>query len=203
MGNGKCRIHGGLTPTGIAHPNFKTGRYSKYLPAHILLDFQSAKTDPELVECRHELALIDSRMAQLAQRLQSGTDGELWTMLGWSFDTLATNFDSLVTEIKNDSLELRATAASLEDCRKVINDVRASDISWKEIYALLEQRRKLVETESKRLKDMQQMMTSEQAALLISAVAEVIKENVTDTAQRRRISEGITNLVVGRFGKAA
>jgi hypothetical protein len=130
-------------------------------------------------------------------------DKELWTMLGWSFDTLAENFDALVTEIESDSLELRATATALEDCRKVINNVRASENGWKEIYALLEQRRKLVETESKRLKDMQQMMTSEQAALLISAVADVIKQNVTDTEQRRRISEGITNLVVGRFGKAA
>jgi hypothetical protein len=32
MPNGRCRIHGGLSLGGIAHPNFKHGRRSKYFP---------------------------------------------------------------------------------------------------------------------------------------------------------------------------
>ena len=32
MPNGRCRIHGGLSLGGIAHPNFKHGGRSKYFP---------------------------------------------------------------------------------------------------------------------------------------------------------------------------
>jgi hypothetical protein len=32
MPNGRCRIHGGLSLGGIAHPNYKHGGRSKYFP---------------------------------------------------------------------------------------------------------------------------------------------------------------------------
>ena len=32
MPNGKCSVHGGKTPGGIASPHYRHGRYSQYLP---------------------------------------------------------------------------------------------------------------------------------------------------------------------------
>jgi len=29
MSNGRCRLHGGLTPRGLASPHFRHGRYSR------------------------------------------------------------------------------------------------------------------------------------------------------------------------------
>ncbi len=61
--------------------------------------------------------------------------------------------------------------------------------NWAEIMSLFEQRRKLVESESKRLKDSQQTITSEQFLTFIQFVLSVIKENVTDRQQLNKISE--------------
>lgn len=36
MGNGRCRMHGGKSLSGIAHPNYKHGRYSKVWLAQLL-----------------------------------------------------------------------------------------------------------------------------------------------------------------------
>lgn len=201
MSNGRCRFHGGLTPVGVASPNFKTGRYSKHLPLHLLADFEAAKNDPELVECRDELALVDSRMGQLAQRLQSGKDAEMWLTLSMHFSSFATGFDSLLSfiEIEDDDGQqaLRETTDALEACRGVVNEVRASEGTWREVYGVLEQRRKLVETESKRLKDMQQMITVERAMGLIAALADSIRRNVTDRKQLAAIQSDLIRLTAG------
>ncbi len=61
--------------------------------------------------------------------------------------------------------------------------------NWAEIMSLFEQRRKLVESESKRLKDSRQIITSEQFLTFIQFVLSVIKENVTDRQQLNKISE--------------
>jgi hypothetical protein len=199
MPNGRCRMHGGLSLVGVASPSFQTGRYSKYLPAHLLADYEAAKVDPALVECRDELALVDSRLGQLAQRLQSGKDADLWASLSFSFTTLAAGYDSLLSsiEVEGDEAEtaLRETTQALEACRSIINEVRASESTWREVYGVLEQRRKLVETESKRLKDMQQMMTSERAMVLLAAVVDTVRKHVTDPKQLSGISTDLRALV--------
>jgi hypothetical protein len=205
MPNGRCRMHGGATPAGIAHPNFQTGRYSKYLPAHLLADFQAAQSDPALVECRDELALIDSRLGQLAQRFQSGKDAELWAVLSMQFDFLATAFDALLSAVKPEGNEaeaaVREASGALEGCRSVISEVRASESTWREVYGVLEQRRKLVETEAKRLKDMSQMITAEKAMVLISQLAGIVKRHVTDREQLAAISRELIQLTAGDVGK--
>jgi hypothetical protein len=207
MPNGRCRMHGGASLSGIASPTFQTGRYSKYLPAHLLADFQSAQADPTLVECRDELALIDSRLGQLAQRFQSGKDAELWAVLSMSFDTLATSFDALLSAVEPEGDEaetaVREATGALEGCRSVIHEVRASESTWREVYGVLEQRRKLVETESKRLKDMQQLITVERAMGLIAALADSVRRNVTDRKQLAAIQSDLIRLTTGAANQEA
>jgi hypothetical protein len=201
MRNGRCRLHGGATPAGLASPNFQTGRYSRYLPAHLLADFEAAKSDVELNECRDELALLDARMGQLAQRLQSGKDADMWALLCMQFTDLASGFDSFLSLIKPESdaqkTAIKETTQALESCRLTMNEVRASESTWREMYALVEQRRKLVETESRRLKDMQQLITVERAMGLISALADSVRRNVTDRKQLAAIQSDLLRLTAG------
>jgi hypothetical protein len=201
MHNGRCRLHGGASLAGIASPTFKSGRYSKYLPLHLLSDFKEAKDDPELVECRDELALIDARLCQLAQRFQSGKDAEMWAVLGMQFDLLATAFDALLSAVEPETeaaeSAVREAAGALEGCRSVVGEVRASESTWREVYGVLEQRRKLVETESKRLKDMSQVITAERAMTLILSLAAVVKKHVADPKQLAAISAELIQLTAG------
>src|SRR5437667_9187740 len=86
MENGRCRMHRGKAVKGIAHPNFKTGKYSKYLPERMLARYQEAQSDPNLIELRGEVALTDTFLADQLSKLDRGESGELWERLQDAFN---------------------------------------------------------------------------------------------------------------------
>lgn len=146
MANGRCRLHGGATPAGIASANFRHGRYSKDLPARLAARFTEAQADPELLSLRAEIALIDART------------------------------NELLAGIGSDS-------------------VRAAQV-WPEIMAGFEQRRKLVGSEIRRLKEMQQMVTAEQAAVLIAALTDAVRKCVHDPGTLAAIASEFSRLTM-------
>ncbi|MSQ94258.1 MAG: hypothetical protein EXR98_06840 [Gemmataceae bacterium] len=74
-----CFHHGGATPSGIASASFKTGRYSKDLPPPIAGRYQQALENREdLLKLYDEIALLDTRIAELCQNLESGERGTVW-----------------------------------------------------------------------------------------------------------------------------
>lgn len=138
MPNGRCRLHGGKSPSGIAHPGFKTGRYSKDIPTRLSKGYQAALSDPDLLQLNDEIRLTDSLMSELLERFDS---------------------DSTTHRI--------------------------------ELSTLIEQRRRLVESEGKRLAAMQQLITVERALTLIGRITEAVLRHVDDPAARQAIARDI------------
>lgn len=122
MPNGRCRLHGGRTPAGVASPHFKTGRYSKVLPARLLERYQTALADPDLLAMHDEIALLDAQLQEIV----------------------------------------------------------AGDPDWETVVLLVEQRRRLVESERKRLIDLQQVVTAGEAVALATQLIDVVRRHVTD-----------------------
>jgi hypothetical protein len=81
-GRDVCRFHGGKVPRGPALPQFRHGRYSRFLPSRLAATYQTAAKDPELLSLRRELALVDARLDDLLQRVDTGESGALWAPLG-------------------------------------------------------------------------------------------------------------------------
>ena len=52
--------------------------------------------------------------------------------------------------------------------------------AWADIFTAVEQRRRLVESERKRMVEQQQYVTAEQAMLLVSALIDVVTKHVRD-----------------------
>jgi hypothetical protein len=55
MPNGRCRLHGGLTPSGLASACYKHGRRSKwraFLPNNLRQGYDAAMNDPDLLSLR-------------------------------------------------------------------------------------------------------------------------------------------------------
>src|SRR5829696_9207702 len=67
-----CATHGVKTPRGLAAPNWRHGRYSKALPVGLQAAYERARTNPELIALRDELALLDTRLEQLIGGLAHG-----------------------------------------------------------------------------------------------------------------------------------
>lgn len=66
MPNGRCRMHGGATPAGIAHPSFRHGRHARRYPLSGCLEERYARhlNDLDYIALRDELALVSARIEE-------------------------------------------------------------------------------------------------------------------------------------------
>ena len=193
MPNGRCRMHGGMTPLGPAHGAYKHGRYSKLLPARLAARYEEALADDTLLELRSDVALLDVRISEALQRANAGEGGQLWPQLK---DALR-NFLKGLT--KRDSEGMRAPLQAMEH---LIERGAEETALWDEIVRLLEQRRKLVESERKRLVEMQQIITTEQAMTLLAVILDTIRRHVADRKALGAIGADLARLVASTAGDA-
>jgi hypothetical protein len=63
---GRCRMHGGKSLSGIAHPNYKHGRYSKVFLARLVGEFST--WDAEVLAGIAVEALEGGDLAELAEQ---------------------------------------------------------------------------------------------------------------------------------------
>lgn len=78
----RCRLHGGKSLSGSAHPKFKNGRYSKHLPKNLLQKFEESQSDKELLELSREISLIDAQIAHLLDELEGAAkkrEQQIWS----------------------------------------------------------------------------------------------------------------------------
>lgn len=68
-GRTTCLAHGGKTPRGAASPHFKTGRYSRSVPGHLVAAYEQALRDPTLTSLRDEIALTDALIGETLSQL--------------------------------------------------------------------------------------------------------------------------------------
>ena len=180
-------MHGGKSLRGLAATDQRANlRHSKYIPGRLLERYQTAAADSELLELRQEVALVDARLSDLLQRVDTGESGKLWA------DVFSTWEDMKTAVAAKDKKKQQQAAAKLD----ALISRGASDYqAWSEIQIIIEQRRKLVESERKRLVDMQQYITSQQAMTLVAAMIGIIKENVRDRDTLQNISTAVNGLV--------
>lgn len=189
MRGGRCRLHGGASLAGIASPTFRTGRHSKDLPAGLLDRYQLAHGDKTLIGLRDEVALVDARTGTLLQRL----DGTGAGAAGWK--SAAGHLTALKDAIAaggKDPAPFKAALAALDAC---IGKGIAEASLWTEILHLVNMRRKLVDTESRRLKTLHQMVTTDQAMAFVSALATSVREHVKDRKALAAIQSDIARLL--------
>jgi hypothetical protein len=186
MANGRCRLHGGKTPMGIASPHYKTGRYSKFIPARMIGRYEEARADGELLALREDISLVDARLSDLLSRVDTGESGALWRSL------MAARMEMLACRQASD---VKGQMAALNLIMELISQGHADYRAWGEVAAVLDQRRRLVESERKRLVEMQQMISSERMMVLLGAVVGVIQEHVHDRTTLSGITTGIQKLI--------
>lgn len=126
MLNGRCYRHGGATPRGMASANFVHGFRVRHLPPDLAQLTQDAKTDPELMQLRVDLATVEALLNTTTARLKDG----------------------------------RAVPLKTE----------------KRILELIESRRRLVETEAKRQRDLNLMVPGERFTAAMNAAANAIAQ---------------------------
>lgn len=173
-----CYHHGGKTPRGPALPQFKTGRYSKLLPSQLASSYRRAARDPNLLELRQDVALVDARIAQLVEGLSGGESGETWKRLGHAWNTMVRSQAARedLPALKQYLVEIGNLVA------RGAEGASAESAIWGDVTDLLHLRRRLVDSERKRLVDLQQMVDKQQLLVFVGLLFEVVSKHVADRA---------------------
>jgi hypothetical protein len=198
MANGRCRIHGGKSLSGIASPSFKNGRHSKYLPARLAGRYAEAVSDPDLLALRDDIGLLDTRIGQVVGALDTGESQESWSALFSLWSQLDQEMQTLLDEGETPESMERTVSALGETIKRGLSE----GYVWSEIRGLLKERASLVSTEQKRLVDMQQYVTTEQAMTFVGAVMASVRRHVSDTSALSSIAADITRFSLQSGGVA-
>jgi hypothetical protein len=189
MQNGRCRIHGGKSLSGVASPTFKTGRYSQHLPQELLTAYERSQSDPELLAVREDISLLDSLLISNLTRLETGESGKAW-------QTLIRLINQIDKAFANENYgEVMINVRMLRE----LADNRMEQFAVEEeIRSKLEQRRRLVESERDRLIKGKMVIEGDRAVVLISALLDSVKRNVTDRDTLSAIQSDFIRLTQGQ-----
>lgn len=132
-GRSTCRMHGGTTPRGPAHPSYKHGRFSKLLGDRD--DYAAALGDPAIDGFRETLALLDVRTFDLLEAAY-GPDGSGGLSVRRLRETWE-NVRAAWAEGDDDALAL-----ALNDHAEAMDGAGAADDAWAELASVLDTRRK-------------------------------------------------------------
>ncbi|MFN8565362.1 MAG: hypothetical protein U0703_27895 [Anaerolineae bacterium] len=155
MSNGKCRKHGGKTPSGIASPHFKTGMYTRYMPPRLLERYHESLSNPDRLALDDAIAIIDARLVDELLSVDQGGSVNAWEAAGEAYQELKTAMSTV---------DIPGAQVAMTTLEAIFTRQVADRMAWVAFDNLLEQRRKLVDTDRKRRRDMQQMITIEHDA---------------------------------------
>ena len=174
MANGRCKFHGGASLSGPAHPNFRSGRHSKFLPRGLRQRYEEGAADPELVSVRAELSLLDLRVTELLVSIgKTGNRAVLIQIRG-----KLREFKNAGT--KGEKSAVGAARLALQQLEDLIDGGLTAAATWDELRDTIDLRRKLAEAESRREKDMLQTISVQQAVVMMALLVKAVGEHVSD-----------------------
>ncbi len=180
---------------GPAHPRFKDGRHSKWLPKDLSARYQDATKDPDLVGVRSEIALVDVRVGQLLESIGETGNTKLLKEIRAKFDVFKAAGKK---RGKNSAVE---GLGALEHVDRLIDRAMEAAATWEELRETLELRRKLSETETRRLRDLHQSISVERALALMAMLVDEVRKHVTDRTALAAIAAQFVRLTGRRSGE--
>jgi hypothetical protein len=139
------------------------------------------------VALREELALVTAREADLLGRVDTGEAGAHWRGIR---QALA---DFRGAQRREDGA---AAGSALREMERLVDLGIADYRAWAELLATIETRRRLADTERRRLEAMQQMITTERAMLLVAALVDAVRRHVDDRRILDAIGREVEQIVV-------
>ena len=183
--NGRCRMHGGKTPTGLANPNTRSGRYSRDMPTRLAARFVEARRDPSLLSIRDDVAFVSAVISEKMAELD-GVSSPDWTDVIERVEEIAEKWMTWDrTKIDKKMREVAAAAGQKQNEQRLMT----------EILDLIGKRKDLVQAENKRLMDMKQMLSVEQIMMIGQSLVDVVRSAAGDDERGRAMLKTVHSKV--------
>ncbi len=174
-----CRNHGAGSPDRPGGRPVTIGRHSQHLPKRFLENYEQYLNDPDYLVMRSEMALLDARMGEILEKLDDAVSDNAWMQVRRALSLLKTK-DRLspdevmdLTGYLEEALEMTATEAEV----------------WDEVTGLIEARRKVADTERRRITEAQKYLTYDEAHAMMALFVNAVTETVKDESIRTQILE--------------
>ena len=201
---GRCRIHNGWAAVGQDANRFKTGRYSKHLPATLVADYQAALADPELLSLRHEIALTraqilevlrSSKIRQFAGKSAVAATAALdrtWTVMQAALDDGTPEQQYATRALVTAALvELKSATTGVKSEMEARQEFRASVLTLE----------RLERSENQRMVELYNMISAERAMALRQAETAAFMEALDAFVPDRQTKAAIRGRVATRFAE--
>ena len=194
LGSTKCRMHGGKTPRGIESANFRHGRYSADLPSRLAARYREAASDPNILDQRAEIAVLQVRISELLQRIDEAEAGQWFKRL----NKARIDFNAVSGDPKK-------AAPLLNHLLHLVEEGAAAWMIWDDITRTMEQRRKLVADQAKAEQSADLLISLEKLIIIFGVIKEQIHEHVPSRDARAAIAAGLdpifADLIPGFIGR--
>jgi hypothetical protein len=191
-GKTRCHKHGGKTPCGMASPHWKGGKYSKYVPKGLKNSYERALSDAELLSLRDDIALLESRQVEILETISKANEGAP------QWEDVARTVDRVCLAVASGNEKSRTV--SLQDLVKIVREGVKSQGTvqrgWEELRETLQDKIKATSAEAKRLDEMNQTMTKQEALNLMGLVISAVRDNVSDSQVLGRIQERLNSVLI-------
>lgn len=177
-----CSYHGAGTADTPAGRPPTSGRYSKHLPTRYIQDFEELIQDPNLLSLRTEMALLDVRMGELLQRLDTTDSAAAWNRVA-----VAT---SMLAKMVSDG-DLGGVADVVGLLRDAVDNHRDDSETWREIVMFIDQRRRVADVERRRIEAAKKYLTLQEANAMMAYFVSSVMKHCSSPQERARISEDL------------
>lgn len=189
MENGRCRMHGGKSPIGAGHPSYRDGRHSKFgaiFSGDALAHYEATRDDPRYLEMREDIALMDTLLLEELMRARVGEGGALWEELGRVWRSF---------EEADPTKDATTAGRALRRMGEIIAEGAGRHAAQGQALEIIERKRKLTETERRRISEEQQMIPAARVLAFVGALVAIVNEETPERDARARIASKVARLV--------
>jgi hypothetical protein len=196
MPNGKCYHHGGAALKGAAHPNFKDGSRSKYMPKFLAPAFAEALNNPELLNLSESIAGQEAIVRDAYDSLNQGEAPtrlvgriraewrEFWNATGRGDQEAVAEHRQRIGVLLGQAATVAATLERIGNAEEI--------------------KRRLVDTEIKRREKMREQIVFEDAVLLYNQITQANRQEILEfDGLSREDKNRLLNRIVTRFAEIA
>lgn len=157
-----CKLH--LNSKKIAGGLYTAARYKPYLPERLAKLYEESLSRPDLLELENQIAVIDAKI------MTTFEESKQYNLPSWE-DVLTE-----VSRLRDPDLG----EVAIMNLERYAKDGADRDSKWQQAQGMMEQQRKLVETEVRRKKELNLMIPVDRVMMLMAEISNVIKRHVRD-----------------------
>lgn len=191
-GRSTCRMHGGKTPIGPESPAWKTGATSvlAFLRPELREAAEQKRRDVNRLDLTNELALLSAAELEAVTDWASGGGGDAWIKL-------RTHADTYNAEVKRGKdADVQMMRSSIDSIMGLIYGNSARVDARDKMQVIIDNIRKVAETERRRSMSLRTMMATEEIMAILGRIGETIARVVPDQEMRRVIINTIQSSVI-------